>query len=142
MVMRGAAAPKTWVCPLGYHLRIHSHLIIEPEQRNGGELFVEMVTDRPGEALPFTRVNALGQGIVVLLDELVFKSMPVRVTGVGVAYPFFRWPPGHDIRHDAAMHGLASAHVPDLHRVEGLDRRINAHLLEIHPQRLSHHRAL
>lgn len=85
MEMRRAAPAKAWVRPFGYHLRIHGHLIMEPEERDSGEFFEEMVTDRPGQALPFTRVNTLGQGIVVLLDELVFKGVPVRIPGVGVA---------------------------------------------------------
>ena len=75
MKMRCTAAPHAWVLPIGYHFGIHYHFIVEPDEWNVGEFVKEMVANRPGQALPLFRVDRLGEGEVVLIDELVLKVM-------------------------------------------------------------------
>src|SRR5262245_56662535 len=109
MVMRRAAAPQTWVCPLGHHLGIDGHLVVEPEQRDGGEFFEEMIADLLGDPLPFAEVDALRQGLIARFDELVLKVTPDSMTGMS-ADPFLRWPPADDIGMNAAVRVLAPIH--------------------------------
>src|SRR5262245_24370083 len=113
--MCGATPPETWIRPVGHDFGIDCHLIIEPEERNGGEFFEEMVADLLGNTLPLTEVDALRQGLIALFDELVMKSTPHTVTGMG-ADPFFRGPPANDIGPNAAVRVLASSHVSYLRR--------------------------
>ena len=73
MEMCRATAAKAWVRPVSYDFGIRCHLIVEPEERHVSELFEEVVADRTGKALPFGRIDALSQGQIIFLDELVFK---------------------------------------------------------------------
>src|SRR5687767_10318676 len=111
MKMRGATSSDAWVHPVGHCLGVHDYLVVEPEERNVGEFLEEMVADRPGDALPFFGVDALRQGHVVLIDELVLEMVIRGLTVVADADPVFHWPPGDDIGPDAAVDRLASEHV-------------------------------
>src|SRR2546428_4778905 len=111
MEMRGAAGPDAWVRPIGHHFGIHHHLIVEPDQRDVGEFVKEMVTNRPGQAVPLFGVDSLGEGEVVFLKELVLKDMPRRLTGIGAADPLLYWPPRDDIGPETALGVFISEHV-------------------------------
>ena len=75
MEMRRAAGPDAWVLPIGHHLGIHRHLIVEPDEWDVGEFVIDMVANCPSQALPLFGVDRLGEGEVVLFDELVLKDM-------------------------------------------------------------------
>jgi len=104
MVMRRAATSNARVRPIGHHFGIHRHLIVKPEQRDIGEIFEDMVADRPGEALPFVGLGALRQGVIVFVNEFILKVTPYRQTGVAAADPVFDGPPRDDVGVDAALH--------------------------------------
>src|SRR5207249_10036601 len=95
--------PEARVDLLAHHLGIRDDLVGEPEERDVGELFEEMVSDRPRQSLPLAGIHSRGPGQVGLLDELVLVVV-VRSLAI-VADPDPR-APGDDVGPDAATDRL------------------------------------
>src|SRR3989454_8178256 len=62
--------PEARVDPLAHHLGIRDDLVGEPEERDVGELFEEMVSDCPRQSLPLAGIHSRGPGQVGLLERV------------------------------------------------------------------------
>src|SRR6185436_2959040 len=131
MEVRRPPGREAGVDPLRHDLRIGHDLVGEPEERDVGELVVQVVTDRPRQPLPLLRVHGEGQGIVGLVHELVLVVVVRALAVVARPDPLLGRPPRDDVGPDAALDGLLAEHLPHLGPVEHLDLRVDAHVLVV-----------
>src|SRR5215470_19451541 len=75
MEMRAAASARPWVGPPRNDFRIGHDLVIQQEQGYIGELLKQVITNFPGQALPFLGIHGLRQLHVALVDEGILKIM-------------------------------------------------------------------
>src|SRR5262249_21504571 len=120
MKMGAPAGPWPWIGPLANHFGIDGHLIEDGYEGHVGEFFEEMIADLPGHALAVLGVHGSCKFLVLFLQKLVLKEMPVGFAVVDGSGPLLGGPQADDIGLDTAAHFLGSAHAPDLLHVDGL----------------------
>src|SRR5207245_4134277 len=130
--------PEARADPLAHRLGMRDDLVGEPEERDVGELFEEMFSDRPPQSLPLAGIHSRGPGQVGLLDELVLVVVVRSLAIVADPDPLLRRAPGDDVGPDAATDRLLAEHLPHLGPVEHLDLRLDANILVVDPQGLGH----
>ena len=129
--MRGSPGSWTRIGPFRDHLGIDRHFIVDRQQRDGGELFEQMIADFPGDALAFLGIHECGELQVFLLNELVLKEMAIAFAVVGGPEQLFGGPQTSDIGPDAAGHLFGSIHAAERRFVDRLQRRLDAHIIEV-----------
>ena len=129
--MRGSPGSWTGIGPFCDHLGIDRHLIVDRQQRDGSEFVEQMIADFPGDALAFLGIHEFGELQVLLLNELVLKEMTIAFAVVGGPHQFLGGPQAGDIGPDAAGHLFGSIHAGKRRFVDRLQRRLDAHIIEV-----------
>src|SRR2546430_15280419 len=100
MEMRAAASTRPRVGPPRDDFRIGYDLVRQQQQGDIGELLEQMITNFPGQALPFAGIHGLRQLQVALVDEGILKMMHRAFTPIRDPNPFFGRPQPNDVGPD------------------------------------------
>src|SRR3989304_159997 len=93
--MRRAAGGGTRVNPIADDLRVREDLVPEPEERDVGVLFLDVITDRRHQLVPLRGIRRLLHLVEGLLEEVVLEVVIRTLAGVEVPNPLIGGaPPG------------------------------------------------